>query len=57
MPTYKYYKNLPTGIQTDVMRLDDNGSVSWISLSDPDNHNYKDWKEWEASGNTTETAD
>lgn len=57
MPTYKYYKNRPTGILTDVMRLDDNGSVSWISLSDLDNHNYIDWKEWEAAGNTTDAAD
>ena len=57
MPTYKYYKNVPTGIQTDVMRLDDNGSVSWIALSDPANHNYIDWKEWEAAGNITDPAD
>jgi hypothetical protein len=56
MPTYKYFKDARTGDQTDVLRTDSNGDVAWISLTDPNNHNYVDWKEWEKN-NTTEAAD
>ena len=56
MSTYKYFKDARTGIQSDVIRTDPNGDVVWISLTDPDNHNYVDWKEWEKN-NTTEEAD
>jgi hypothetical protein len=56
MPTYKYFKDPRSGIQSDVIRTDSNGDVSWISLTDPNNHNYIDWKEWEKS-NATEAAD
>ena len=57
MPTYKYFKDTRTGDQTDVLRTDSNGDVAWISLTDPNNHNYVEWKEWESAGNTTEAAD
>tara|TARA_B100000902_G_C26485354_1_gene516748 strand:+ start:334 stop:504 length:171 start_codon:yes stop_codon:yes gene_type:complete len=56
MPTYKYFKDARTGDQSDVIRTDSNGDVSWISLSDPANYQYVAWKEWEKS-NTTEAAD
>ena len=56
MPTYKYFKDARTGVQSDVIKTDSNGDVCWISLSDPANHHYLDWKEWEKS-NTTQAAD
>ena len=57
MATYKYRKQHRTNIVTDVLKTESDGQVWWISLSDPSNHNYVDWKEWEAAGNTTEAAD
>ena len=47
MSTYKYFKDARTGYQSDVIRTDSNGDVCWISLTDPDNHHYVEWKEWE----------
>ena len=57
MATYKYRKQHRTNIVTDVLKTESDGQVWWISLSDPENHHYEEWKEWEAAGNTTEEAD
>ena len=55
--TYKYNKCPITNIQTDVVLTKDNGDITWLGLDQTEHRWYKEWKEWEAAGNTTEAAD
>ena len=54
---YKYNKCTITNIQTDVVLTKDNADITWIGLDQTEHRWYKERKEWEAAGNTTEAAD